>query len=126
MKKGLSILVIAMLVLIGAAYGGAEESSSTAPVKAETTTVTGTIMKATQMDQGYYLMLEKPGIDPALQSKEVLTVSPESEIILGGVKKSPDELLRDVQVGKDEATATYFRNAEGMKQVISIKIVQKR
>jgi len=126
MKKGLSILVIAVILLGGTVYAVAEESSSTAPVKAETTTVTGTIMKATQMEQGYYLMLEKLGTDPGIQSKEVLTVSPESEIILGGVKKSPDELLRDVQVGKDEATATYFRNAEGMKQVISIKIVQKR
>lgn len=120
MKKGLFILAIAIVLLGGAVYSMAEEASLTAPVKTETTTVTGKIMKATQLEQGYYLMLEKP------EGKEVLTVSPESEIILGGVKKSPDELLRDVQVGKDEATATYFRNAEGMKQVISITVVQKR
>ena len=50
----------------------------------------------------------------------------ESEITIGGVKRTPDDFLRLVRMGKDEATAVYFSNSEGMKHVIAITVEPKR
>lgn len=121
-KRGLRDIILGATLAIAAVFlgiptwGVAEEAGSTAPINIKTETFTGTVTRAHELQEGYYVIL-KQGERPI-----VLTVTPESEISIAGQRRTPDEFLRLVQVGKDQATAVFFENAEGMMQVLSISV----
>ena len=107
-------------------WSAAAEEMAAAPVNVPNITVSGTVIQANELGEAYYVMLERSGVPAGESNKSVLSLTPESEITIGGVKRTPDDFLRLVRMGKDEATAVYFSNSEGMKHVIAITVEPKR
>lgn len=109
--------VMAGFLLLGSGAGFAETGAAFEPVSVDPISVEGTVQKARELNEAYYLILEKSD-----GKKEILSMTPESRITISGTVKTPDQFLRIVEEGKDSATVVYYRNVEGMKHVVSIDV----